>query len=203
VAESLATPSAGSETLPRSSHPRAIASLDVWRLRGEGSHPEPRLSTDAARLSQLDSRQKSRVECGPLVKSAQARHCARALPQAHPDIPLFTPGAGLHRPISFEPIRRFRVRFPGDPRLYVRRDPLQTTHSRRPTLIVVYRSGSPTPLSHNGSATSVPLLTSLKRRLDALDLDPGTPVVTICKTAHRSVHVTLLLRQGFPRVAAR
>lgn len=41
-------------------------------------------------------------------------------------------------------------------------------------------------------------ITSLKQRLDSLRLDPSKPVVTICKTAHRSIPATrLLLQQGF------
>ncbi|MGZ4664594.1 MAG: rhodanese-like domain-containing protein [Frankiaceae bacterium] len=50
---------------------------------------------------------------------------------------------------------------------------------------------------HIAGAVSVPIQ-SLRRKLPELALDPSRPVVTICKTAHRSIPATRLLRaQGF------
>jgi rhodanese-related sulfurtransferase len=50
---------------------------------------------------------------------------------------------------------------------------------------------------HVPGARSVPIHT-LKRRLSSLDLDPGHPVVAICRTAHRSIPaVRILRRNGF------
>lgn len=41
-------------------------------------------------------------------------------------------------------------------------------------------------------------IASLKHRLDSLGLNPTRPAVTICKSAHRSIPATRLLRQrGF------
>lgn len=47
---------------------------------------------------------------------------------------------------------------------------------------------------HIAGAINAPIA-SLKHRLDSLGLDPTRPVVTICKTAHRSIPATRLLRQ--------
>lgn len=50
---------------------------------------------------------------------------------------------------------------------------------------------------HIAGAVNVPIQ-SLRRELPGLGLDPSKPVVTICKTAHRSVPATRILRaHGF------
>jgi rhodanese-related sulfurtransferase len=53
---------------------------------------------------------------------------------------------------------------------------------------------------HIAGAINVPIQ-SLRRELRHLDLDRSKPVVTICKTAHRSVPATRVLRaQGLDAV---
>jgi rhodanese-related sulfurtransferase len=53
---------------------------------------------------------------------------------------------------------------------------------------------------HIAGAVNVPIQ-SIRRELAHLDLDGSKPVVTICKTAHRSVPATRLLRaHGFEAV---
>jgi rhodanese-related sulfurtransferase len=50
---------------------------------------------------------------------------------------------------------------------------------------------------HIAGAVNVPIQ-SLRRELPGLRLDPSRPVITICKTAHRSIPATqLLIAQGF------
>lgn len=53
---------------------------------------------------------------------------------------------------------------------------------------------------HIAGAVNVPVQT-LRRQLPQLRLDAGRPVVTICKTAHRSIPATRLMRAaGFDAV---
>ena len=53
---------------------------------------------------------------------------------------------------------------------------------------------------HIAGAVNVPIH-SLRLKLPELRLDPSKPVVTICKTAHRSIPATRLLRaRGFDAV---
>lgn len=47
---------------------------------------------------------------------------------------------------------------------------------------------------HIPGATHIPIQ-SLPQRMGRLDLDPARPVITICKTAHRSIPATRLLAE--------
>jgi rhodanese-related sulfurtransferase len=69
----------------------------------------------------------------------------------------------------------------------------------RPQLVDV-RSAAEFAAGHVRGAVSAPLH-RLPRRLDALALDRGRPVVAICLTAHRSIPAVRLLRaRGYDAV---
>jgi hypothetical protein len=69
-----------------------------------GSSPEQRRSTEAARLSQLGLTSEIPNRVREACEKARRRATVRVLcPKLIPDVPLFTPGAGLHGPILFEP----------------------------------------------------------------------------------------------------
>lgn len=81
-----------------------LLSLPAGACWGEKSPSEPRPSTDADRLSHLEltSEIPSRVRAA--CDRARKRASVRVLcPELIPDVPLFTPGARLHGPISFDP----------------------------------------------------------------------------------------------------
>jgi hypothetical protein len=68
----------------------------VWRTQ--------RRSTEAARLSQLGLTSEIPNRVREACEKARRRATVRVLcPKLIPDVPLFTPGAGLHGPILFEP----------------------------------------------------------------------------------------------------
>jgi hypothetical protein len=81
-----------------------LLSLLVSACWGEESQPESRPSTDAARLNQLGLTLAIPGRVRTACEEARQRATVRVLcPKLIPDVPLFTPGAGLHGPISFEP----------------------------------------------------------------------------------------------------
>ncbi len=66
--------------------------------------------------------------------------------------------------------------------------------------VVDVRSPAEFAGGHVRGAVNAPV-TALRRRLDAIKLDPARPVVAVCLTAHRSVPAVRLLRQlGFDAV---
>lgn len=72
--------------------------------------------------------------------------------------------------------------------------------SRRPPQLLDVRS----PMEHAGGhivGVKLAPLPELRQRLDSLGLDPGRPVVAVCKTGHRSRPAVRLLRAaGFDAV---
>ena len=69
--------------------------------------------------------------------------------------------------------------------------------SESPPQLLDVRSSAEWRAGHIAGAIHLPI-TSLRRKLPTLDLDPTRPVVTICLTAHRSIPAVRLLRaQGF------
>jgi hypothetical protein len=90
--------------MPGSGRPRTLANRDGRRLLGEKDSPQPRRSTDSAQLSQIGLTSEIPRRVRATCEKARKRATVRVLcPKLIPDVPLFTPGAGLHRPISFEP----------------------------------------------------------------------------------------------------
>lgn len=66
-----------------------------------------------------------------------------------------------------------------------------------PPQILDVRTAAEWKSSRIEGSVNVPV-TELKSRLDALGLDPGRPVVAICRSAHRSIPAVRLLRgRGF------
>ena len=66
--------------------------------------------------------------------------------------------------------------------------------------IIDVRTGLEFSNGHISGAVNVPIQ-SLLRKLPQLDLDASKPIVTVCKTAHRSVPATRVLRdRGFDAV---
>jgi hypothetical protein len=83
---------------------------------GETGPTEPRVSSDAARLSRLGLT----TEIPGRVRSVCARASERATvrvicPELIPDVPLFTPGAGLHGDYSYRPTYYMLTFNNGDP----------------------------------------------------------------------------------------
>jgi hypothetical protein len=84
--------------------PMALAMLFGGACLGEKNSPGQPHSTDAARLSQLGLTSEIPGRVRTACERARRRATVRVLcPKLIPDVPLFTPGAGLHGPISFEP----------------------------------------------------------------------------------------------------
>jgi hypothetical protein len=78
-----------------------LLAIACW---GGGNRPELRPSTDAARLRQLGLTSEIPRRVRAACERARKRATVRVLcPELIPDVPLFTPGAGLHGPISFAP----------------------------------------------------------------------------------------------------
>mgnify|MGYP000028260589 FL=1 len=73
----------------------------------------------------------------------------------------------------------------------------QRLRAEHPPQIIDVRSHTEWRRSHIRGAVNVPIQ-ELKRRLPALHLDTGRPVVAICLSAHRSIPaVRLLQSRGF------
>jgi hypothetical protein len=81
-----------------------VLTLMAGACWGEKYSPQPRRSTDSAQLSQLGLTSEIPSRVTAACEKARKRAAVRVLcPKLIPDVPLFTPGAGLHGPISFEP----------------------------------------------------------------------------------------------------
>jgi hypothetical protein len=106
VAATGGRPSQESETFPYAGRITLalLLTLMAGACWGENGSPQPRRNTDSAQLSQLGLTSEIPSQVRAACEKAQMRATVRVLcPKLIPDVPLFTPGAGLHGPISFEP----------------------------------------------------------------------------------------------------